>query len=94
MIEVADDLANIAYVFENIIGSMPYSNVLANIFPWVKDLVRDIKYNDEEEGNWNLNRWMKGNGLKPTDNNKARVRTTHALSARIASHAVDYQRDR
>ena len=74
MMQVARDIADLSYVFENILSAMPYSNVLGNIFPWAKDLVRDIKYNDNEEGNWSLNRWMKNNGLRPTENNRNRVR--------------------
>lgn len=89
MIEVADDLADLSYVFGSILDTMPYSNVLATIFPWVKDLVRDIKYNDPEEGSYNLIRWMKNNGLRHTDNNKARVRTgLRALELGLGSHPM------
>ena len=89
MIEVADDLADLNYVFGSILDSMPYSNVLVNIFPWVKDLVRDIKYNDTEEGEWNLRQWMKNNGLRVTDNNKARARNgLRAVELGLGSHPM------
>lgn len=41
-IDVAHALANLKFVFEQVTSFMPYSNVLPVVFPWVKDLVRDV----------------------------------------------------